>query len=214
MKHLIIIGARGFGREVYNTALESIGYGVDFDIKGFLDDKLDALDSFEGYPAIISSVENYTPESDDVFICALGEVKWKKYYTQMILDKGGDFITLIHKQASISKNVKVGLGSIICNQSIVSCDVNIGKFSTIQPHVLIGHDNTIGEYCQINSNSTIGGNVNIGDFVTIHTSAVILPKAKIGELAIVGAGSVVLRSVPTNTTVFGNPAKKIPLPKV
>lgn len=214
MRHLIIIGARGFGREVYNIALESIGYGEYFDIKGFLDDKLDALDPYEGYPAIISSVENYSPVENDVFICALGDVKWKKYYTQMILDKGGEFITLIHKRAFISKNVKVGLGTIISNQCMVSCDVTIGKYSTLQPHVLIGHDNIIGEYCQINSNSTTGGNVYICDFVTIHTSAVILPKAKIGEFAIVGAGSVVLRNVPTKTIVFGNPAKKIPLPKV
>ena len=35
MKNLLIIGARGFGREIYNLALESIGYGTEFTIKGF-----------------------------------------------------------------------------------------------------------------------------------------------------------------------------------
>jgi hypothetical protein len=44
MKQLIIIGARGFGREVYSLAKRSIGYNEDFVMKGFLDDKLDALD--------------------------------------------------------------------------------------------------------------------------------------------------------------------------
>ena len=29
MKNLLIIGARGFGREIYNLALESIGYGTE-----------------------------------------------------------------------------------------------------------------------------------------------------------------------------------------
>ena len=37
MKHLLIIGARGWGREVYNYAIESRGYRTEFDIKGFLD---------------------------------------------------------------------------------------------------------------------------------------------------------------------------------
>ncbi len=35
MRNLLIIGAGGFGREVYNSALESIGYGKDFIVKGF-----------------------------------------------------------------------------------------------------------------------------------------------------------------------------------
>ena len=34
MKHLLIIGARGFGREVYNYAIDSVGYGEEFGIKG------------------------------------------------------------------------------------------------------------------------------------------------------------------------------------
>ena len=41
------------------------------------------------------------------------------------------------------------------------------------------------------------------------SSATILPRIKIGNDAIIGAGSVVVRNVEENTTVFGNPAKKI-----
>lgn len=206
MKHLIIIGARGFGREVYNTAIESIGYGVDFDIKGFLDDKYNALDGFDGYPPIISSVENYTLQQDDIFICALGDVEWKEHYVEKVLAKGGKFVTLIHRHAYISKNVKIGVGCIVCNQAIISCDVTIGDFTTIQPHVIIGHDCQIGSMCQINSNTSIGGFVKVGDKATLHTSSTLLPKSKIGNNATVGASSVVLRKVSAGTTVFGNPA--------
>ena len=51
MKHLLIIGARGFGREIYNLAINSIGYQEEFDIKGYLDNKLEALCN---YKSIIS----------------------------------------------------------------------------------------------------------------------------------------------------------------
>ena len=37
MKHLIIIGVGGFAREVYWHAQDSLGYGNEWDLKGFLD---------------------------------------------------------------------------------------------------------------------------------------------------------------------------------
>lgn len=40
MKKLVIIGAGGMGRTLYNIATESLGYGTDFTIKGFIDDDL------------------------------------------------------------------------------------------------------------------------------------------------------------------------------
>ena len=56
MKNLIIIGARGAGREVYGLALVTKEYNKEYLIKGFLDDKKNALDNLDGYPPIISSV--------------------------------------------------------------------------------------------------------------------------------------------------------------
>ena len=63
MKHLVIIGARGAGREVYLLATQMKEYGNEFDIKGFLDDKSNALDGLDGYPPILSSVEKYVTYS-------------------------------------------------------------------------------------------------------------------------------------------------------
>ena len=96
MKNLLIIGARGWGRVVFGMLPNCLGYGTEFIIKGFLDNKFDALDNYEGYPPIIDSVENYQPLEEDVFVCALGEPKWKRYYAEIILAKGGKFINLIH----------------------------------------------------------------------------------------------------------------------
>ncbi|HJY11908.1 MAG TPA: hypothetical protein VJ304_03925, partial [Flavobacterium sp.] len=87
MKNLIIIGARGYGREVCGLARQCSGYNTEYIIKGFLDDKLDALNGFDNYPDIISSVENYEIQENDVFVCALGSVQWKKHYVEIILSK-------------------------------------------------------------------------------------------------------------------------------
>ena len=52
MKQLIIIGAGGMGRTMYSNALECVGYGTEFIVKGFLND-FPSLDQFENYPPII-----------------------------------------------------------------------------------------------------------------------------------------------------------------
>ena len=70
MKHLIIIGARGWGREIFSLAMNCIGYQTEYDIKGFLDDKTNALDGLSGYPSIIDSVENYQIQPEDVMLLA------------------------------------------------------------------------------------------------------------------------------------------------
>lgn len=209
MKNLYIIGARGFGREVYHIATEALGFKTEYKIIGFLDDKSTALDDYKGYPPIISSVEDFQPSKDDVFVIALGEVQYKKKYAEILISKNANFYTLIHKDAYISQNVKLGKGCIICAYARISCDVTVGDFNTFQPFSAVGHDVKIGNYCHFNTYSFMGGFVEIENEVTLHTGAIVHPHKKIKNRSIIGAGSVVLRNVPENITMYGNPAKKL-----
>lgn len=211
MKQLIIIGARAYGREVYSIALESVGYNEEFVVKGYLDDKEDALNDFIGYPPILGPVETYQVQPQDVFICALGNVIYKEKYVNIIKGKGGKFINLVHKSVEIPKNFQIGEGCIICRDAILSCDLKIGNFDTIQSLVILGHDVVIGDFCQINSFSFMGGFVKIGNYVTINPNSTIIPHIKIHNNATIGAGSVVIKDVKQGISVFGNPAKKIEL---
>lgn len=209
MKKLYIIGARGYGREIYNLATETKEYQKTFMIAGFLDDKSCALEGYHDYPPIISSVEAFSPSKNDVFVCALGDVNYKKKYIEIILDKGGEFITLIHPTAYISHNAVLGDGCIVCAYSRISCDVRIGNYNTFQPFVAVGHDVSIGNFNHFNTSSFLGGFVEIGNNTTVHTGAIIHPHKKISDGCIIGAGAVVLCNVKANTTVYGNPAKKL-----
>lgn len=209
MKHLLIIGARGWGREVYDIATACIKAGADLSIKGFLDDKADALDNYNNYPPIIGPVETYQVESDDVFICALGDVNFKKKYADIILNKGGEFISLVHPTAIIGNNAKWGKGCVIGAYANLSSDTSLGDFVTFSIKAGMGHDSTIGDYSHIGGLTNISGFVSIGENVTIHPCCNIVPHRKIGNNSIIGTGSVVLNNVKMGTTVFGNPAQKI-----
>ena len=207
MKHLIIIGARGWGREIYALAQNCRGYNTDFDIKGFLDDKVSALDDTPGYPPIIDSVEHYEVQENDVFTCAMGDAHWKRHYAEIILNKGGRFISLIHKTAYIGKNTRLGQGCIVCNDVSISCDIQVGDFVTFQRLVDIGHDSRIGNFAHLGTKCFMGGFSEIGEETTIQTNGIVLPHIKVGNNCLVGAGAVVIRKVKDGQTVFGNPAK-------
>lgn len=209
MKNLVIIGARGYGREVCGLARQCSGYNTEYTIKGFLDDKLDALDGFENYPAIISSVENYEIQDNDVFVCALGDLQWKKHYVEIILSKGGQFINLIHPTVIFTSNVKLGNGIIIFMYSNISNDCVLDDFVTIQGFVAIGHDSKIGKWCHINAYSFTGGYAVLEEEVCLNTRSTVLPNVIVRRGATVGAASLVIKNVKENTTVFGVPAKKM-----
>ena len=211
MKHLVIIGARGFGREVlWSAKYSQESQKGEYDIKGFLDDKEDALDGYKGnFPPILGSVETYVVEPDDVFFCALGDPHYRKKYADIIEAKGGKFVTITSPLAVVSGNATIGTGSIIGAFSIVSDNVVIGKHVMIQSYVDLGHDSMVGDYASLESYVFLGGYAQVGSLSVMHTRSTLIPHKKIGENVSVGVASVVMRNVKDGFHVFGNPAIRI-----
>ena len=211
MKHLIIIGAGGMGRQIYYDATLSKGYGSEWDIKGFIDDNLHAFDGFEGegYPPLIGTIKDYQPVADDVFTCSMGEVLTKHKVCDLIESRGGEFINLIHNKVVLHPSVKIGKGVIISYDAGFGVDVTVGDFCLIQNGAIIGHDVKIGNYSRIDCRVILIGGVIIGNDVTIHTNSIVSHNVVVGDGAKVGAMSFVIRKVKPGTTVQGNPAKRI-----
>jgi len=209
MKNLIIIGSGGMGREIYNLATVCEGYNKEYQIKGFLDDWPDAINSFKNYPPVLGTVNDYNIEPDDVFICSFGDVENKIKKVQTILNKGGGFINLIHPSASVHYNAEIGSGCIILQNAVIGVNTIIGDHSLIQVSTVIGHDAKIGSFCRLDCNVVCVGGVVIKDSVTVHTASVINHNVTIEKGASVGAMSFVIRNVKENTTVYGNPAVRL-----
>lgn len=208
MKNLIIIGAGGMGRTIYSNALESIGYGEKFVIKGFIDDNLQALEGFPNYLPIIDTIMDYVPQQDDVFVSSIGGAA-RRPCMEEIISRGGEFIELIHQTARIYTNVKLGKGNFIGAYSVIGNDAVIGDYNMIQSYTVIGHDAKIGNWNRIDTHVTCVGGIVIEDEVNIHTSAVISHNVRVESGSHVGALSFVIRKVKAGTTVMGIPAKKL-----
>ena len=208
MKQLIIIGAGGMGRTVYSNVLESVGYGEMFEVKGFIDDDLHALDFFHNYPPVVGTIGDYLPVADDVFVCSIGGAS-RRPCMESIISRGGEFINIIHRTARLLTNVVIGKGNFIGADTVIGNDVVIGNYNMIQSYAIIGHDVRMGDFNRIDTRVTCVGGVVIEDEVNIHTSAVVSHNVTIESRAHVGALSFVIKDLKAGTTVIGNPAKKL-----
>lgn len=210
MKSLLIVGARGWGREVYSAFknCDDVKNGRML-IKGFLDDKSDAFEGLRGeFPPIICAPEDYIIQPDDVFFIAMGEPNWRKHYAEIIKRKGGSFISYISPHASVFDTASVGEGSFIARWSSVSDNVKIGNHVIIHALAIIGHDAVVKDYGTLLSAVFLGGYTEVGECSQMSPKSMIIPHKKIGDNVLVGAGSVVMRNFPNGVHVFGNPAKK------
>lgn len=208
MKNLIIIAAGGMGRTMYDVARESVGYGEAFKVKGFIDDNLHVLDSFENYPPILGRISEYQPQIDDVFVCSIGGTS-RKSCMEQIVAKSGDFLTLIHKTSRIGSNVILGKGNIIGAYTSIGADAKLGDFNLIQSYTVIGHDVCIGNWNRIDTHVTLVGGTMVMNEVDIYSSSVLNHGVVVEDRAHVGACSFVIRKVKAGTTVMGNPAKRL-----
>lgn len=208
MKNLIILGAGGMGREVYWLARRCKGYGTEYMIKGFLDFNDPNWDTTV-YPPILGVETSYQIDTDDVFICSVGDVKLKKKICETIIKKRGAFINLIDPNSYIGPTAKIGNGCLVFHDAHIGSEAEVGDFVMLQSFAALGHDVKVGDFSRIDPKVSCVGGAFIGNSVTLHTMCVINQKVIIEDYAVIGAMSFVIRKVKQGKTVFGIPAKEI-----
>ena len=209
MRHLLIVGAGGFGREMYGAALEAVGFGTEFDVKGFLDEKSDALDGFGGYPPVVGAPSSYAVQPADVFITALGSIASRRRCVELLESRGAKFIAIVHRTATIGPNVAVGEGSFIAPHVSLTADVSVGRHVSVFHSSSVGHDSRLMDFSHVYAQCSVGGSVIVGEGASIYPGSVVAPRRMIGANAVVGAGSTVFVDVDPGVTVLGNPASPL-----
>ena len=199
---IAIIGAGGFGREVFNLLDEDL-----YECVGFIDrDKAE-----NEFPLTIIGHENNFDRLINKYkfsncALAIGVMKKRKYIYNSIGDFPIQFPSVIHPSVqSYSKDMQNGV--ILYPGVVIMNDCRIGKFTLLNSGVTLGHDVIIGDFCNINPGANLAGRITVGDCTLIGIGSSIKENITIGKNVVIGAGSVVIDDVPDNTTVYGVPAK-------
>lgn len=209
MRRLLIVGAGGFGREMFHWVRQHPDHGVRWTLGGFLDDNAEALRGFGRDPGIVGSLRDYAPSAGDLLVCALGLPKSKKAVVEPLLARGAEFLTFVHPAATVGGDVQLGQGTVVCPGAVLTADIRVGRFVTLNNCATVGHDATVGDYTTLSCHADITGFCKVGEGVFFGSHAGMIPSTSVGDWALVGAGSMVLVSVDPGATVVGVPARRI-----
>lgn len=209
MRDLIIVGAGGFGREVYCWARDANEQGRTWRVSGFLDDNPDALSRYRMDIGVLGSLATYQMKPQDLFVCAIGKPADRRRVCEYLRRSECTMATIIHPTAIIAPGSQVDSGAIICPFALISAHAHVGADSAVYYHTSIDHDARVGMFCQISAHCDITGAARLGDEVFLGSHATVLPGVSVGDRAVVGAGAVVRHDVETGTTVVGIPAHRV-----
>ena len=203
---LLIYGAGGFGREVYD--LTARNNDAKWNEVIFIDDNCGGRKAF--YGTVVMTLEEalatYPSESLEGIV-AVGEPALRELLYNKLRQAGIRLATLVDKTAVVSNTVRIGAGSIICEYVTLHSGVTVGEDVLIQPYAGIGHDVEIGNHTILSVYCAPGGGCKFGDRVFVGMQATIKEEISIGNDAIISMGAAVFRDVPPFSTVVGNPAR-------
>lgn len=199
MKQLIIIGASGHGKVVADCAVRN-GYEQVI----FLDD--DEKVTHCGKYEVIGSSEQVRSLSGDVIV-AIGNAVFRRKIQAGIEEKR--LVTLIHPEAVVGDDVKIGIGSVVMAGAVINPGSRIGKGTIVNTCSSIDHDCRIGDFVHVAVGARLAGSVEVGDDSWIGAGAVVSNNLRVCGGCMIGAGAVVVKNIEVAGTYVGVPAKKI-----
>ena len=206
MKDIIIVGAGGFGREVYSWLWDCFSR-AEYGFKGFLADNKNDLEGYDIDGPILDGPAVYRPASADRFVLAIGNVEARRRTVELLLGQGAKFLTMIHPTALVAQTARLGSGAVLYPYSLVSNGAVLDDFVHLSLYASVGHDGRVGQYCALSPYSTLNGFAVLEDEVLLGTHASVAPTKRVGRGSKISSNSAVMKDVPPGSLVFGVPGR-------
>lgn len=196
MKEYIIFGSGGFAKELvsYMASWERVICAVsttDWDHEDYKHIQIKQKISERDYP-------------NATFLMAVADPALKRKFVSENPDR---WATYVHWTAVVSKQAKIGRGSIICPQTVVTSDAQIGQFVTLNLHCTVSHDCEVGDFSTFSPYASIMGHCKVGKDAFFGAGALCVPQVTLPDGTKVSAGAVVRKSMDQAATLYGDPAK-------
>ena len=199
---IVIVGAGGFAREVH-TWLPDVYPADKHQFKGFL-----GRDDSIVPGTILGDPLGYSPEPDERFILAIGDIEVRKKVCETLREKRAEFIHFVHPTSLIAPSATIGIGAVIYPFAVVSNQATLGDFAHLSLHASVGHDAVTGANCYLAPYSTLNGVSRIGDDVLVASHATVASGVSVGNRSKVAANSSAMHDAHDDSIIFGVPGRR------
>lgn len=194
----MLIGAGGHAKVVFE-ALVTAGYPP-----GAISVRADHAQVFMGQDVL-------SPECPDDLTgskvhVAIGANPVRARFLAQAEQVGGAILSVIHPDASLSGNARIGQGTLLAARAVIAACAEIGRGVIVNHGAIVDHDCVVGDHAHIAPGAVLGGGVRVGRMALVGANATILPGLEVGESAVIGAGAVVTKSVAAGSVWIGSAA--------
>ena len=119
------------------------------------------------------------------------------------------FSPLVHPEAFLGSNVRVGEGVTIAPRVTIAPNTVLEDFVFVNRMVSIGHDARIGKYSRLGPGAVLAAFCRIGEKTSVNMGALIVDRVRVGSGSVIGAGSLVTADIPDNVVAYGSPARVV-----
>lgn len=193
LKNIIIIGAGGFGKEIFSYIQDDLDNITlkNTNLKGFLDDnEINFINTGLNNSLYLGKINDYKFSTNDYAIIAIGNIKIRNSIINQLINNT-QFFTFIHSTSYVSKYAKIGKGIIVCPFCVIQPYSVIGDYCSLNIYCSIGHDSILGTGSVLSPYCTLNGNVKTGSNLFMGTRSTILLNNTIGNNCTISAHTLI-----------------------
>lgn len=208
---IVIIGAGQHARVVLYNIEEQNKY----EVIGYLDSDDNRIgDIFEGKKILGNyQKENLKEFSKKIgtnkFFIGFGNMKYRKKVFDYFINNGWEAVNIIHPNAVVSKNARLGKGILIECGCLITPNPVIGDNVVVNTGSQVNHDNIIEDNVYIASGVILSGGIKIGENTLLDDGVIVTLGCSVGKNSLIGAGAVVTKNIPDEVVAYGSPCKVI-----
>jgi len=195
MNKIIILGSGGHAK----SCIDVVEKQKKFKILGIVEKIRSKEKKIMGYPILGEdrNLKEIRKKFKNILI-GVGQIKNFKTRSDIFfkLKKlGFNFPIIISPTAYISKNSKIGEGTIIMHNVTVNTKVTIGSNCIINTNALLEHEVEVGKDTHISTGVIINGKSKIGNKSFIGSGSIIRDGIRIGHGCVIGMGQIIRKNV-------------------
>lgn len=145
----------------------------------------------------------------DKFFIGLGSMKLRKSLFDFFCECGWQSVNIIHPNAVVSKEARLGVGVLIECGCLITPQPVIGNNVVVNTGSQVNHDNIVEDHVYIASGVILSGGVRIGGNTLLDDGVIVTLGREVGKNSIIGAGAVVTKDIPDNSIAYGSPCKVV-----